>query len=182
MNNLQKNWMIFAFMGTIIAMRVVPHIANLVPLIALVIFATRVFSFGYAAVICISAVCLSDALLYAILPYPLGYWIAFTYSGLVLTLALGYYLRAQKNAPLFVLGVSCADLLYWTWTNFGVWLIGSMYPRDFAGMIACYVNALPFLTRSLLANITVALLLRYCERSCRSIYAEKSIQANKNQT
>jgi hypothetical protein len=38
-----------------------------------------------------------------------------------------------------------ANLFFFVHTNFGVWLLGSMYPKTASGLLMSYVNALPFL-------------------------------------
>ena len=36
-------------------------------------------------------------------------------------------------------------LFFYFYTNFGVWLIGGLYPPTFAGLVRSYVMGLPFL-------------------------------------
>jgi len=36
-------------------------------------------------------------------------------------------------------------LFFYFYTNFGVWLIGNLYPHTFSGLIQSYVMGLPFL-------------------------------------
>ena len=36
-------------------------------------------------------------------------------------------------------------LFFYFYTNFGVWLIGNLYPHTFSGLINCYMMGLPFL-------------------------------------
>lgn len=46
-----------------------------------------------------------------------------------------------------------ANLFFYFWTNFGVWLLGSMYPKTLIGLTASYINALPFLKMQLISTL-----------------------------
>jgi len=44
-------------------------------------------------------------------------------------------------------------------TNAGVWLAGGLYPLTGAGLVSCYVAAIPFFGRTLAAQLLYATLL-----------------------
>lgn len=46
-------------------------------------------------------------------------------------------------------------------SNFGVWLLSNMYPKDIQGLLICYINALPFLGNSLISSIIFAIIIFY---------------------
>ena len=46
--------------------------------------------------------------------------------------------------PLAIMGIG-SNIFFYLWTNFGVWLLSSMYPHTAAGLVQSYINALPFL-------------------------------------
>lgn len=46
-------------------------------------------------------------------------------------------------------------LLFFVWTNFGVWHIGGLYPHTLEGLTASYVMALPFLRMHLVSTLLV---------------------------
>lgn len=80
----------------------------------------------------------------------------FTWSGflapiILIKLISQRTLRSFSEAgllPIKMTGVGLlSNLFFYTWTNFGVWLLDSwgMYPKTLAGLINCYVNGLPFL-------------------------------------
>jgi hypothetical protein len=50
--------------------------------------------------------------------------------------------RSVFRAGVYGLG---ASLFFYLWTNFGVWLIGGLYPRTFSGLVRSYIMGLPFL-------------------------------------
>ena len=44
-------------------------------------------------------------------------------------------------------------------TNFGVWLVGNLYPKTLAGLAGCYVAAIPFFRNTLAGNVVYTLVL-----------------------
>jgi hypothetical protein len=51
-------------------------------------------------------------------------------------------LKRVGSGAVFSLG---AALFFYLYTNFGVWLIGGLYPKTWAGLKECYWMGLPFL-------------------------------------
>lgn len=87
----------------------------------------------------------------------------FTWSAFALIGIGGWLLHKQASfSPKFIfqitgLGLGAAVFFY-LFTNFGVWLLFPMYPPTGAGLIDCYVAALPFFRFSLASTlITVPL-------------------------
>ena len=74
---------------------------------------------------------------------------------------LGRALRRRRGGAIAaaVLGATAFFVL----SNLGVWALSSMYPRDGAGLIACYVAALPFFGATLVGDVlwTIALALAW---------------------
>jgi hypothetical protein len=57
---------------------------------------------------------------------------------------LGSLLKGRIR-PLYVGGTSLAlSVSFFLVSNFAVWAVWNMYPRNFSGLIACYVAAIPF--------------------------------------
>ncbi len=46
-----------------------------------------------------------------------------------------------------------ASCFFFLYTNFGWWVLSGMYSHTLSGLIACYVNALPFFKTNLLGNL-----------------------------
>lgn len=67
----------------------------------------------------------------------------FTWSGFAL-IALGGRLIRRRPVVAGIYGLTAA-LWFYLYTNFGVWLIGGLYPHTLAGLIQSYVMGLPFL-------------------------------------
>lgn len=72
---------------------------------------------------------------------------------------------------------------FYAWTNFGVWHIGGLYPHSLAGLVECYVNALPFLRNQLLGNmifvpvlsVVVLSIMKYVTVASPTTVSSKSI-------
>ncbi len=77
----------------------------------------------------------------------------FGYLAFGLTVILGSFLRNLNKAQIIIGGAMASSLLFFVITNTGTWLIGSLYPNDFMGLMACYAAAIPFFINTLLGNL-----------------------------
>ena len=85
----------------------------------------------------------------------------FTWSAFGL-IVLGGGLIKRKPLIAGAFGLASA-LFFYFYTNFGVWLIGGLYPHTLAGLVRSYVMALPFLrlhavTSVLFLTVSVSLI------------------------
>lgn len=158
--DLNKN-LYLTFVGILligIIGRLIPHPANMTPLLGVSLLAGSTLPRKYALSTILLILLLSDVLLSIINHYALfGSWSFFTYSGYLLITAIG--LKIQKinlNNLKLVLALS---LFYWLWTNFGVWLLSDLYIKSVAGFVACYTAALPFLRNALVGDLLWYLLI-----------------------
>ena len=84
----------------------------------------------------------------------------FTWSGFLIPALVSagvfknFKARGLKKAGLGTLAGVGANLFFYFWTNFGVWLMGTMYPNTLGGLVTSYVNALPFLKMQLVSTLT----------------------------
>ena len=59
--------------------------------------------------------------------------------------------------PLNVLGAGLGSAVsFFLVSNFSVWAAGYLYPRTWAGLITCYVNAIPFFRNGLVSDLFFA--------------------------
>jgi hypothetical protein len=134
--------------------RLIPHPANVTPFTNLCLLAGSQINKATAFVSMMIALILSDLLLAHIYGYSaFGAWSWFTYSGFAIVILIGTLLRNKLNKKTLLLSVASSSIIYWLWTNFGTWLITSMYAKTWTGLIACYIAALPFLRNSLLGDL-----------------------------
>ena len=140
-------WIVFATLA-----RIFPHAANLSPFNSLVMVIGSQYSRRISILMTLITLMISDICLALIKGYPiLGFWTLFTYSGFALIAASGHWLKAPRSL-LMVCGYGVSmTMIYWLWTNFGTWLSGQLYSHSLLGLATCYIDALPFLERSLLS-------------------------------
>ena len=167
LKKLNSLWLVL--LTAIILLRVVPHIANAVPIFALLttISSKNKFSKVRICLFTFFGVLLSDLALSLIHGYPLyGYYSIFTYTGYFLVIACSPSYKMRSGAV--GLASVVTTVLFWTWTNLGVWLVGDIYPLNLDGLYQCYLMALPFLYSSLLANVVGAMILHLLGTSSSS--------------
>jgi hypothetical protein len=152
--------------GLVVAARLVPHAPNFTPVVAAALFAGTVFrSRALALALPIAAMLVSDLALGA------DDWRVrvIVYAALVMPAALALWgRRFRPIVALLPLAVS-SSLLFFAASNFAVWLFSGMYAHDVAGLVQCYVRALPFLQGTVTGDVawTAALfgswwLAQYC--------------------
>ena len=80
----------------------------------------------------------------------------FDYSAYVLIFLVGRQVSPSRYSA--VLGGSIASIvIYFLLSNFGVWLIWpDTYPRTAAGLMDCFVKAVPFARGTILGNLIAA--------------------------
>lgn len=137
------------------AMRLVPHPPNVTPIAAIALFGGASFAGRRTALLVpLAAMYLSDLALGYIV-YDFGWFhgfMPFVYASFVLTVGLGRLIR-HRLTTLAVGGAALAgSALFFIVTNFGVWLVGGLYPKTPAGLLSCYVAAIPFFRNMLAGN------------------------------
>ncbi len=79
-----------------------------------------------------------------------------TWGWYIAAMALGQILLSTRTT--FVRGAA-ASLLgptsFFVVSNYAVWISGGMYPRNLAGLVACYTAAIPFYRNDLLSTAIV---------------------------
>ena len=145
---------IFALILGAAISRLLPHPPNVTPLGALALFAgAYVTDKRLAVVIPLAAMALSDAIIgfHVLLPV--------VYLCVAATVWIGFGLRSGVKIVGLAARVLAGSILFFIVTNFGVWAMGTMYPHSFAGLVSCYVAAIPFFRNSLLGDVGFAALL-----------------------
>ena len=99
--------------------------------------------------------------------------IAFVYAALLFNVWLGGKI-ANRPKWYNILGAAGAgSIVFYLVTNFGVWLVGSWYPHTLAGLINCYVMALPFAKWTLAGDIAYTIVLFGATESIFYYYHEQ---------
>lgn len=142
--------------------RVIPHPPNFAPVGATGVLAGRTLRPLTAIAVTLAAMALADVALAMIHGWqPFGLGTLFIYGAFAAQVMIARALRRRRGGAVgaAVLG-AC---LFFVLSNFGVWAVGSLYPRTFDGLVACYVAAIPFFGATLAGNVlwTIALVLAW---------------------
>jgi len=148
----------FAVLGGMIlaaaASRLIPHPPNFTPIAAIALFAGAQFTDKrFAFLVPLAGLLLSDLALgfHSLVPI--------VYGTFALIVCLGLMLQRGKSAPRIALFSLAGALLFFGTTNLAVWLFGGLYPKTAAGLIECYVAAIPFFWNTLLGDLFYSALL-----------------------
>ncbi len=119
--------------------RMLPHPSNFTPIAAIALFGGVYLDKRFAFIVPILAMLVSD---YFIGFYGGMYWV---YGSFVLIGLIGLWLRNHKKPLLILGGTLASSIIFFVVTNFGVWMTpGSIYAHNWAGVVECYVAAIPF--------------------------------------
>ncbi len=77
----------------------------------------------------------------------------FVYASVAATAVLAWFLLKKVNTKNVILASVAGSVLFFVVTNFGVWAMGTMYPKNTAGVMACYTAAIPFFRNSLMGDL-----------------------------
>jgi hypothetical protein len=152
---------IFAMVLAAAATRLAPHWWNLTAIGAVCLFGGCYFQRRWAAfLVPLAALAVSDILLQMFVYRGFGpnY---FKYVCFAATVPLGFALRGRTRVlPIFSAAVASA-VLFFLLSNFQVWFggHGKTYPHTPAGLLACYLAALPFAVNMLYGNLLFSGLL-----------------------
>lgn len=168
MENQKKSLVLVGTLIFIAALsRLLPHPPNVTPVGATALFGAAYFTKKYWAILIpFLALWASDLLLNNIFyaQYYEGF-VWFTNSFLFNMIAfaaiavLGMGLL-KKVTPARLVGSSiAASGIFFLVTNFGSWLVGGLYAKTFAGLIACYTAGIPFFWNTLGGDVFYVVVL-----------------------
>jgi hypothetical protein len=79
--------------------------------------------------------------------------IPFVYISFLIAGLIGFRLSQNKKTLTIIIAALSSSMLFYLITNFGVWLVSGMYPHTIAGLINCFVLALPFYRNTILGDL-----------------------------
>ena len=127
--------------------RLLPHPPNFTPIAAIALSSAVYLDKRHAFLVPLAAMLISD--------YFIGFHrgMPWVYGSFLLTGLIGLWLRSHKK-PLPVIGATLASsVLFFLITNFGVWAMGTMYPKTWAGAAECYTLAIPFFQNTVVGDL-----------------------------
>ena len=144
-----------------VATRVVPHPAGVTSVGAIGLFSGAYLGYRRAWLVPVAALLLSDIFIGFYEPLIM----LAVYGGFALSAIIGRIFLFQKRSVLRAGGATLAGaVVFFILSNLGVWGTGLHYPLTIAGMVECYLQAVPFFWRTLLGDMFyVAVLFGSCE-------------------
>ncbi|MBZ0165814.1 MAG: hypothetical protein K8I00_03335 [Candidatus Omnitrophica bacterium] len=129
------------------------HIPNFTPVLAIALFAGYYLSKRNALIVPLLMMVISDAFV--------GFHslVFFTWGTVVLISLLGMRNRDDKSLKTVGLSSIGGAVLFYLITNFGVWLFYPTYPKSLAGILECYVVAIPYFRGTLLSTLMYSAVL-----------------------
>lgn len=134
-----------------IASRLVVHVPNFTPVLALALFGGVYLSPRRAVVMPLAFMMVSDLVIG-------GHdTILFTWGSVALISLLGLLIRSRKSFW-NIAGMSfLSAILFFVVTNFGAWLV--MYPKTVGGLQMCFWAAVPFFRDTLVSTLVYSFVL-----------------------
>lgn len=136
------------------ASRLAPHPPNFAPIGAMALLGGACFSDKRQAfAVPLGAMLLSDLVLgfHRLMPV--------VYGSFALIVVIGMWLRNRRRLAPIAAASLAGSVLFFLVTNFGVWALGTFYPKTAEGLIACYVAAIPFFPNTVLGDATYCAVL-----------------------
>jgi hypothetical protein len=155
-----KNYgFIFGAIVVAVLTRLIPHPANVTPIMAIGLFGAAYLDRKWLAVVTpLAALFLSDLVLNNIIYkqyYTSFQWITspIMYVAVAAVTCIGF-LRLRQISPANIITASIiGSVVFFLISNIWSWQWDPIYTKDFSGLMTCYVAGLPFLLRSLLGDL-----------------------------
>lgn len=130
--------------------RMLPHQPNATPTAALALVAGAALGMRSALLLPMIVLMVTDLSLGTYEPLVM----ASVYACMALPALIGSSWIRERRRPFVVAGsAALCSGIFFVVTNFAVWASGEWYDRTFAGLVACYSAALPFLRNMLAADL-----------------------------
>ncbi len=141
-------WLSLGLVIAGVALRVMPHPWNFAPIGAIALFAGAHFERRFFAItIPLVTLFIGDSIVgyHTLMPV--------IYATYALIAVIGMLLRDRRNSiPAIGGSVLLSATIFYVVTNFAVWAIGTRYAKTMAGLIACYVAAIPYFGNTLVSD------------------------------
>ncbi|HXJ05635.1 MAG TPA: DUF6580 family putative transport protein [Candidatus Acidoferrum sp.] len=80
------------------------------------------------------------------------------YASFLVSVAIGFWLRKRRGVARIGTATLVGAIQFFLVTNFAVWALGLSYPRNSAGLLACYAAGVPFFWNTLVGDAFYATL------------------------
>lgn len=166
----------FLFVVLAVVLRFLPHAWHFTPVGAALLFfgATRPRKDMWFPVAMLAG---SDiALNVFVYQYPVTFETFSSTLFYILALGLGSLLKEDRSA-LRIAGASLAgSFAFFLISNFAVWAVYNMYPKDFNGLVACYAAAIPFFRGTFVADLVFTAVIFSLPMAIESIKQWRAVE------
>src|SRR4030067_3000512 len=129
--------------------RLIPHPVNFAPILGMALFGGTYLNKKTALWVPLLALIISDFFLGTYSPVLM----LFVYASTLASGLLGLWFRNHKNLGNIVGTSLLSAVIFYLLSNFGVWMMPSGYIHNWAGLVECYVLALPFFKNTVASNL-----------------------------
>lgn len=138
---------ISAIISFAVILRLVPHPANFAPIGALALFGGVYLEKKYALVIPLIAMFVSDMIL--------GFHSSMlaVYGSFLIAGCIGLWIRNHKSVTTVIAASLSSSIIFFVLTNFNFWYADALYPKTMVGLMASYINAIPFFRNTILGDL-----------------------------
>ena len=145
----KKFFLLFLLVVFVVALRLVPHLPNFTPVIAVALMAGIYLGKKWAIILPLAGLLISDFFvgLYE-LPLMLIVYGSFAIIGL-----FSWWLRKNKNLFNVFVASLLASLFFFITTNLAVWAFTPWYSKDLAGLVYCFQLAVPFFRHAVAGDL-----------------------------
>jgi hypothetical protein len=153
-NLLYRTLLALAIIALAAALRIAPHPWNFTPVGAMALFSGAIIRDRRLAFFFpILALFVGDIFIgfHRLMPV--------VYASFLVSVAIGFWLRDRRSFGRITAATLLGAIQFFLVTNFAVWAFGLSYPRNSAGLLACYVAGIPFFGNTLAGDGVYATLL-----------------------
>lgn len=122
------------------------HLPNFTPIIAIAMFAGALLPRKQAVIVPLALYVISDFML------GLHGLVLFTWGSMGVIGLISLYNRKHKTVKSVVAVSFISALFFYIITNFGVWYAYPTYSKTMAGLVECYVAAIPYFRNTLIST------------------------------
>jgi len=150
---LYRTLLVLAIIALAAALRIAPHPWNFAPVGAMALFSgAMIRSRRLAFLFPLLALFAGDIFIgfHKLMPV--------VYASFLLSVAIGFWLRNRRTVARIGAATLFGAIQFFLITNFAVWAFDFSYPRNGAGLLACYAAGVPFFWNTLAGDAVYATL------------------------
>lgn len=138
-----------------VAGRLLPHLWNATPIVAIALFAAVYMGARYALALPLVLMFVSD-LFIGFYAFELMFAV---YGSFALVGLIGYLTKSRKSVSTVILASMLSSILFYLITNWAVWLFSPWYAKTLSGLLTSYTLAIPFLRNMFFGDLAYTALL-----------------------